>query len=198
MAVNALAYTGLAVGVIGTPGPANMILLATGARYGLRRALPFVAGVALGKQFVIWPVGLGLMSLMVRYPAVFDAMRWASAAYILWLAWTIAGTRLSTTEAGGDVPGFAQGLIVHPLNPKAWALMVAGFTNYVEPGTSALVATATLAAITFGVQAISHPIWCAGGAQLARLVQGTRYERALMILLALLTVASVLLVLAKG
>ncbi|MEM9268570.1 MAG: LysE family transporter, partial [Pseudomonadota bacterium] len=78
MAVNALAYAGLAIGVIGTPGPANMILMATGARFGLRRALPFVAGVALGKQFVIWPMGLGVLVVISGYPVVFEAMRWAS------------------------------------------------------------------------------------------------------------------------
>ena len=60
---------------IGTPGPANMALLATGARFGLRRALPFVAGVALGKQFIIWPIGLGLAGIATKTPAVFETMK---------------------------------------------------------------------------------------------------------------------------
>ncbi|MEM6464934.1 MAG: LysE family translocator, partial [Pseudomonadota bacterium] len=105
---------------------------------------------------------------------------------------------LAETQEGGSVPGFFQGLIVHPLNPKAWGLMAVGFTYYVELGTPPLEATLTIALITLAVQAVSHPIWCAGGAQLARLVRGTRYERALMIVLALLTLASVVFVLVSG
>ena len=79
---------------VGTPGPANMALMATGARYGFRAALPFVAGVALGKQFVIWPVGFGLMELATRAPGIFEALKWASLVYIMWLAWKIANIRL--------------------------------------------------------------------------------------------------------
>ena len=63
MSVMVTSFAIFAASQVGTPGPANMALLATGARYGFRRALPFVAGVALGKQLVIWPVGFGLMEL---------------------------------------------------------------------------------------------------------------------------------------
>ena len=63
MSVPLLPFLTFAVSQVGTPGPANMVLLATGARFGLRRALPFVAGVALGKQLIIWPLGLGLMAI---------------------------------------------------------------------------------------------------------------------------------------
>ena len=42
---------------IATPGPANMIMLATGAKYGFRNAVPFVFGVIIGKQIIIWPIG---------------------------------------------------------------------------------------------------------------------------------------------
>ncbi|MGJ8612017.1 MAG: LysE family translocator, partial [Octadecabacter sp.] len=63
MSVAILPFLTFAASQVGTPGPANMILLTTGARFGLRRALPFVAGVALGKQLIIWPLGFGLMAI---------------------------------------------------------------------------------------------------------------------------------------
>ena len=62
---------------VGTPGPANMALMATGARFGLRPALPFVAGVAVGKQFIIWPIGFGLMGVLSAYPLVFTTLKFA-------------------------------------------------------------------------------------------------------------------------
>ncbi|MCH2164234.1 MAG: LysE family transporter [Marinovum sp.] len=183
---------------VGTPGPANMALMATGARFGLRRALPFVAGVALGKQLVIWPVGFGLMELASQAPMVFEALKWISAAYIIWLAWRVANMRLTPGAAEAAAPGFAAGLIVHPLNPKAWAMITAGFTGFVAPGTSALEATATIAACLLALQLVLHPLWTLAGAAIARSVSDTRAEPILMWALAAITVVSVLFVLFGG
>ena len=103
---------------VGTPGPANMALMATGARYGFRAALPFVSGVALGKQLIIWPIGFGLMELAEALPWLFVALKWASAAYICWLAWKVANLRLSPRTNDMTTPNFITKLIIHPLNPK--------------------------------------------------------------------------------
>lgn len=176
---------------VGTPGPANLALMAAGARYGLVPVLPFVAGVALGKQLIIWPVGFGLMSYAVRYPWLFEALKWASVLYILWLAWRIVNLRLSEREGPASVPGFSAGLPVHPLNPKAWAMVTAAFTGFVTPDTPALTATALIAVIFLGLQVLLHPFWALAGARIARQVAGRQGERVLMWGLAAATVASV-------
>lgn len=196
VAVSALAV--FAASQIATPGPANMALLATGARFGFRAALPFVAGVALGKQLVIWPVGLGLLQLSQTYPGVFAALKYVSAAYICWLAWKVANLRLNPDGARPAAPGFAAGLIVHPLNPKAWAMIVASFTGFVGADTGPIEATATIAAILLLCQATFHPVWTLAGDRIARLVAGRRAEVYLMWTLAGLTVLSVLFVLFGG
>jgi threonine/homoserine/homoserine lactone efflux protein len=183
---------------VGTPGPANMALMATGARFGFRAALPFVAGVALGKQFIIWPVGYGLMELAEAAPAVFTALKYLSAAYIIWLAWKVANLRLGVGEAGARPPGFLAGLIVHPLNPKAWAMIVGSFTAFIGPDIQTFTATATVAAVLFTCQLLMHPLWTLGGQAMARTVAGTAAEPYLMWTLAALTVASVLFVLFAG
>ena len=198
MSVAVASFAIFAASQVGTPGPANMALMATGARYGFRAALPFVLGVALGKQLVIWPVGFGLMELAERAPLVFTLLKYASAAYIIWLAWKVANLRLGATRGEGEAPGFAAGLIVHPLNPKAWAMIVGGFTAFVAPGTSAIEATATIAAVLLGCQLLLHPMWTLAGDAIARTVAGTAAEPYLMWTLAALTVASVLFVLFGG
>lgn len=198
MSVAVTSFAVFAASQVGTPGPANMALLATGARYGFRGALPFMAGVALGKQFIIWPVGFGLMELSSKAPWVFEALKWASAAYIIWLAWKVANLRLRTERSADQAPGFAAGLIVHPLNPKAWAMIVAGFTGFVAPGTSTVYATAMIATILLACQLILHPIWTFAGDRIAQTLAGTRAEPYLMYSLAALTVASVLFVVFGG
>ncbi len=198
MSVAAASFAIFAVSQVGTPGPANMALLATGARFGLRAALPFVAGVVFGKQLVIWPVGFGLMQLAAHAPWVFETLKWVSAAYIIWLAWKVANLRLGQAGPAIAAPGFVAGLIVHPLNPKAWAMIVAGFTSFVSPNTDPLIATVTIAAIFLAVQAVLHPLWTLAGDYIAQNLAGTRAEPYLMYTLAALTVASVLFVLFGG
>lgn len=183
---------------VGTPGPANMAMMATGARFGFRRALPFVFGVLLGKQFIIWPIGFGLMELAQSAPVIFETLKWASAAYICWLAWKVANLRLDKDKSVDAPPGFLAGLIVHPLNPKAWAMITGGFTNFVDPGAPALQATLIIAICLFGLQAVLHPIWTFSGDRIAKTVAGTPAEPWLMRGLALLVVGSVLFVLFGG
>lgn len=198
MSVALASFAVFAASQVGTPGPANMALLATGARYGFGAAVPFVAGVVLGKQLIIWPVGFGLMELAAQAPWVFATLKWVSAAYILWLAWKVATLRLAPGAVASAAPGFAAGLIVHPLNPKAWAMIVAGFTGFVAPGTDPVIATATIAAILLAAQVLLHPVWTLAGDRIARTLAGTPAEPYLMYTLATLTVASVLFVLFGG
>jgi threonine/homoserine/homoserine lactone efflux protein len=198
MGVEVIGFLIFAASQVGTPGPANMALMATGARFGLRPALPFVAGVALGKQLVIWPMGFGLMALTDRAPLAFTALKWIAAAYILWLAWRVAGMSLSPGAASGPPPGFLAGLPVHPLNPKAWAMIAAGFTQFTAPGTPALQATATIAICLLSMQILLHPLWTAAGEKIVHAVAGSGRERILMRTLAALTVASVVYALWKG
>jgi threonine/homoserine/homoserine lactone efflux protein len=198
MSVALTSFAVFAASQIGTPGPANMALLATGARFGFRAALPFVAGVVLGKQLVIWPVGFGLMRLADQAPWLFETLKYACAAYIFWLAWKVANMRLGHHGEAGTAPGFLAGLIVHPLNPKAWAMIVGGFTAFVTPGTPPLTATASIAAVLLAGQIILHPIWTLAGDGIARTVAGTVLEPYFMWSLAALTVASVLFVLFGG
>ena len=196
--IDLIPFAVFAAAMIGTPGPANMVLLTAGARFGLRAALPFVIGVALGKQLVIWPMGFGLLAVIAELPWLFVTLKYASVAYILFLAWRIAGARIAPGAAPASPPPLIDGLIVHPLNPKAWALISTGFTSYVAPGTPALTATLAIAGCLFAVQIFLHPLWCWGGERLAAAISGQRAERLLMIGLAGLTVASVLLVLLRG
>lgn len=176
---------------VGTPGPANMVLLSAGARYGLVAALPFVGGVILGKQLIIWPLGLGLMQVVDSAPWIFVTLKWISAGYVLWLAWRVANLRLGQRGDGpAQPPGFLAGLVVHPLNPKAWAMVTAGFTSFTAPGTPALQATATISACLLACQIVLHPIWTAAGERLAARLAGKPGERYLMWVLAGLTVLS--------
>lgn len=187
-----------AASMIGTPGPANMVVMASGARFGFRRSIPFLSGTILGKQFIIWPIGLGLLTVLPPDSPAFQVLRWLSVAYILWLAWRIAGSRIVTSGAQDIPPRFAAGLIVHPLNPKAWAMIIGALTNFTKPDATALAATAVAALVFISLQIVLQSFWTLLGAGVARLIGGTASEAWLMRFLAVLMVGSVFYAMSKG
>lgn len=198
MPIEWIGFLAFAASMVGTPGPANMVVMASGARFGAASSMPFLSGVILGKQLIIWPIGLGLLTILDPAGPIFQALKWISIAYILWLAWKIAGARISPAEAGQAAPRFVEGLIVHPLNPKAWAMIIGGFTNFVDPGAGAFAATLAISIGLFAVQCVFQPMWMLIGVQIAKFMAGTVREVLLMRFMAGLMVASVAYVLWKG
>ena len=172
--------------------------MATGARFGFRSALPFVWGVVLGKQLIIWPIGFGLMQIADQMPIFFELLKYLSAGYIIWLAWRVANMSILLDREETAIPGFVAGLWIHPLNPKAWAMIITGFTNFVGQGTPTLQATAVIAASLFLTQLICHPLWTYFGDRIARVVAGKTAERYLMWCLAALTILFVGFALLRG
>jgi len=73
-----------------TPGPNNLMLMASGLNFGFRRALPHLFGVALGFALMVLGVGLGLGAVFDTFPAAYAVLKYCGAAYLLYLAWRIA------------------------------------------------------------------------------------------------------------
>lgn len=101
-----LSFVPFAFFQVATPGPANMAMMATGARFGFKAAVPFVIGVVLGKQIIIWPIGYGIMELATQIPSLFEVLKFLSAAYIIWLSWRVANMRLTYGNLSIEPPGF--------------------------------------------------------------------------------------------
>ena len=173
-----------------TPGPANMLLLAAGARDGVARSFPLLAGVTFGKLFIHLSLALGLWRIIENFPQVLIAMKIAGAAYIVWLAHRVLQIKIG--GANVSRAGFAAGLLVHPLNPKAWAMVVSAYGQFIDANGAWWLQTATIALIFFCWQCAAHSFWCWCGAQTAQLLSGTRAEKFLMRTLAALMVGAVL------
>ena len=177
--------------MVGTPGPANLLAMAAGANYGFYACLPFMAGLVLGKLVLASVMALGLLALLKVQPLLADILRVFSTLYILWLAWRIAGLRLGQGQvARRECPRFFAGMAVHPLNPKAWAMLTAAFVQFTQPHSADQLAQNALVVLTFFViPALVHPLWCYGGVRLMQTVGGTVWERVTMRGLALSLIA---------
>ncbi|MFT3967682.1 MAG: LysE family translocator [Sphingobium sp.] len=123
----------LAFGVVSsfTPGPNNLMLMASGANFGVARTMPHMTGVVIGFSVMIIIVGLGLFGLFHAWPASFTVLKVVSVAYTLWLAWKIA--RSSPPDAAGTDARpmtFLQAAAFQWVNPKAWTMALSAITLY--------------------------------------------------------------------
>ena len=106
-----------------TPGPNNLMLMASGANFGFRRSIPHMLGIGIGFVVMVTLVGLGLMGLFDRYPVTHTMLKVFSAAYMLWLAWKIANAAApEQSKATGQPLSLLQAAGFQWVNPKAWAM----------------------------------------------------------------------------
>ena len=186
-----------AVSMVATPGPANMILLNAGSQFGFKKAVPFVFGIILSKQLIIWPIGFGILTFFELFPNFVNFIKFLSCTYIIWLAWKLSNFKINDNKELKKPPSFFHGLPVHPTNPKAWAMVSVGFSNYTNPNESLLISTLILATIFIIIQFIFHNLWCFFGVQLKKIFQNTKYEIWLMRFLSLLMLGSLVLLFLK-
>lgn len=173
-----------------TPGPNNTMLMASGLNFGWTRSLPHVLGVTLGFAFMVLAVGFGIGRLFDLLPGLFNVLRIASVAYLLWLAWGIAtAAGVEEGEARGRPLTFLEAAAFQWINPKGWIMALGATTTYVAHDavtTSILLTGATFAVVGLG----SSATWAVFGVGLRRLLQRPRLLRAVNIAMALLLVGS--------
>ena len=179
-----------------TPGPNNIMLTASGANFGFRRTIPHMLGVAIGFTVMVLAIGLGLSEVFKALPVIHQLLRYGGAAYLLYLAYRIA-TAAPTTPDGaraGRPLTFLQAALFQWVNPKGWMMAVGAISAYTTVGGD-LVQESILIAGVFG--AIGLPavaLWAGLGAAIGRLLQAKWALRVFNIAMALLLVASLVLI----
>lgn len=133
-----------------TPGPNNLMLLASGVNFGFRATVPHILGIGAGFAALLLAVGGGLAALFVRWPWAHTALQWVGAAYLLWLAWRLAraGAPTEGPAVTAEPLGFWGAAAFQWVNPKAWIMGITAFTTYVQtPSAGTVVTMAALFAL---------------------------------------------------
>jgi threonine/homoserine/homoserine lactone efflux protein len=153
-----------------TPGPNNMMLLASGANFGVRRSLPHLLGISLGHAFMVLVMGMGLAAALHAVPQVMIGLKLAAIAYVLWLAWKIAHSAApSAGKVGASPLTFWQAAAFQWVNPKAIAMAITAATVYGGDGSFAAIFAVGL--VFAAVNLPSVALWCAMGEALRTLLQ---------------------------
>ncbi|KMK68433.1 LysE family translocator [Puniceibacterium sp. IMCC21224] len=125
------ALTTFALVTVITPGPNNLMLMTSGANFGLRRSLPHMFGIGLGFPAMVLMVGMGVTRLFDLWPASYTVLKILSVAYMLYLAWKIAHAAApKDAQAGGRPLSFLQAAAFQWVNPKAWSMALSAITLY--------------------------------------------------------------------
>ncbi|APG45903.1 translocator protein, LysE family [Phaeobacter porticola] len=184
-----LALAAFVFGTVFTPGPNNLMLMASGANFGFRRSVPHLTGVAVGFPLMILPVGLGVMQLFDAFPALTWIMTALSVAYMLWLAWKVANAAPPRDgEAQGTPLSFLQACAFQWVNPKAWAMALGAITLYAT--SRDVTAILWVSGTYLLVGSFSASTWTLLGQQLRRLLTRPAQLRAFNWTMAALLLAS--------
>lgn len=174
-----------------TPGPDMLLIASRSVSQGRASGFATLAGIQVGTYCHALAAALGLSQLFLVVPVAYDVVRYAGAAYLLYLAWQAfrsSGTMLAPTAAIRRYPlavVFRQGLLTNLLNPKMALFVLALFPQFVDPGAGSVVAQMLLLATLLnliGILVNGAVILTASG--VGRLFAGrTRWRRAPQFLL---------------
>lgn len=174
-----------------TPGPNNTMLLASGVNFGFNRTIPHMLGITCGFFSLVLAVGLGLGAMFQTYPLLYTILRYAGAAYLLYLAWKIAHSGpVSDSRAGNHAPISYWGAAAFQwVNPKAWIMAIGAISTY-TPLQGYFFNVVIIAAVFALINLPSVSVWVICGSLLRNLLRDRRWLRLFNWGMALLLVAS--------
>ncbi|MFT5064902.1 MAG: threonine/homoserine/homoserine lactone efflux protein [Yoonia sp.] len=174
-----------------TPGPNNLMLMASGANYGLRRTIPHMLGISIGHAFMVFMVGVLLLQIFDTYPALQTVLKVVSATYMLRLAWKIANAVPPEAKSVEGKPfTFLQAAAFQWVNPKAWFMAITAISAYAPQSLGIATGAAIVAVIFASVNLPSVTVWAWMGVQVRRFLGSAGRLRAFNITMAMLLVVS--------
>ncbi len=136
-----------------TPGPNNLMLMASGVNFGFRRTIPHMLGIGIGFLSLLLGVGFGLGAVLAAYPVLHMALKIGGGAYLVYLAWRIAMARsMGSADAEADEARpmtFLEAAAFQWVNPKAWVMAITAMAIYTNPQAPFL--SVVLVAVAFAL-----------------------------------------------
>ena len=142
------------------PGPIVTLVISTGATRGVRAAFITVAGTSTGNAVLLAAIALGLSWVLAHAAYLFELLRWAGVAYLLWLgvrAWRAAA--VPPPALASHHVHFWRGVAVALTNPKTLAFFTAFLPQFVDPALPAGRQLAVMCAVSVLLAVVSDSCW---------------------------------------
>jgi threonine/homoserine/homoserine lactone efflux protein len=174
-----------------TPGPNNIMVLSSGLTYGFRRTVPHIAGITIGFAFMVGAVGLGFGTVFLAYPLLQTILKYAGAAYLIYLAAVIAMSE-PVTPGQDNRRGpmtFWGAAMFQWVNVKGWVMVIGTITAYAGIARFPWnIFIQVVLSLLLG--AMSTSTWTLSGSSLRSFMTSPRVVRAFNIVMAALLLAS--------
>ncbi len=145
-----LAFAAIALGMVLTPGPNMVYLISRSICQGRTAGLISLGGVALGFVFYMLCAAFGITALVMAVPYAYDAIRFAGALYLLWLAWQAVRPGGRTPFQVRDLPQdsprklFLMGFLTNLLNPKIAVMYLSLLPQFIDPAAGSVLGQALI------------------------------------------------------
>lgn len=164
-----------------TPGPNNIMMMSSGARFGFNRSWPHMLGVAFGFPLMVLAAGAGLGTLLQQSPFLHGVLRWVGAALMLWIALQIAAAppfdEKKTTKDKNRPLRLYEAVLFQWVNPKAWVGGLGAIAAYTTPAQPFMPQLATIACVFALVGLPSAMVWTAFGKGIRRFLGTEKRQR---------------------
>jgi threonine/homoserine/homoserine lactone efflux protein len=187
------AFVAAAIPGFFTPGPNNLMLMASSAKFGFARTIPHGLGVTIGFALMVMLVGVGVGEVFRYLQWLEPVLKVLAAINLLYLAWTLLGLKIKDQGAGEKPLSFLQAAGFQWINPKAWALAVSFVAMVVGSGPERYWGIAIVGVVSLVHGLASTPAWMVFGERLEKFLKRSGGERYLGIVMAVLVVLSVVL-----
>ena len=181
-----------------TPGPNNIMLLHSGARFGFRLTVPHMLGVSIGFTLMIFLCCIGIAAVILRYPLSNWALKIIGCAYMLWLSYklwrngSMPNPTINTPSADERFRAqpltFTQAALFQYVNPKAWMVALTIPAAYLPKSGSLWLNSVLIAALCLLINLPSISVWTRGGQMLQALLHRPKLAYWINHLIVLMTI----------
>ncbi len=174
-----------------TPGPNNVMLFASGVKYGFKKTIPHIFGIPLGHFFQISLISMGLGFVFQTYPIAQQILKVLGCLYLFFLAYRMFGSlSIKESKETGRPLRFYEAALFQILNPKAWVVAITAVSVFFPKDESFLTGLFFLAGIAPLVNLPSISVWVLFGSSIRAFISNPKVKKIVEIVLAILLVAT--------
>lgn len=175
-----------------TPGPNNIMIMASGVNFGLRASMPHLLGICFGAPLMMAAAGFGIGTLFEVYPWLHTLIKIVGLAYLIYLAYRIALSAPADQQRNPAKPlTFIEAALFQWVNPKTWLMGTSAIATYTTVGLGMAPQVAIVVLVFFLMTWPSAGGWLLFGTALQRLFANPAYRRIFNYSMAVLLLLSV-------
>jgi len=161
-----------------TPGPNNLMMMASGVNHGIRASLPHFFGICFGVPTMLLIAGTGLGFFFERFPMLHMAIQVVGVAYLLYLAWLIGSSAPASLDSAKRRPlSFFQAALFQWVNPKAWMMGTSAISAFTVVDANITVQISLVIGVFFVMAFPSAAVWLVFGVHLKKLLAKPSHQR---------------------